>query len=71
MASLSVCLCLGQVKKLVSKPMVRDACFYRKLTDGPKDDPPTSVTADSQLDSLLGERLEYVTAMYKSIHFLM
>lgn len=48
-----MCICF-QVKKLLNKPVVRESCFYRKLTDRAKDEAALSFS-DIQLDNLLGE----------------
>lgn len=43
-----------QIKKLLNKPVVRESCYYRKLTDRGKDEPIPSFN-DAQLENLLGE----------------
>ncbi|XP_076830454.1 cell division cycle and apoptosis regulator protein 1 [Brachyhypopomus gauderio] len=56
MYTLGLHLSRAQVKKLLNKPVVRDTCYYRKLTDRPKDEPSPTGTPDAQLDNLLGNR---------------
>ncbi|XP_062852153.1 cell division cycle and apoptosis regulator protein 1 [Trichomycterus rosablanca] len=57
--TLGLHLSRAQVKKLLSKPQVKETCNYRKLTDRPKDEVFTPVfTADAQQDNLLGNRLQ-------------
>ena len=45
-----------QVKKLLNKPVVKESCYYRKLTDLGKDETPPSFI-DAQVEHLLGEFL--------------
>lgn len=46
--------CCFQIKKLLNKPVVRESCYYRKLTDRGKDEPVPSVN-EAQIENLLGE----------------
>ncbi|XP_062319317.1 cell division cycle and apoptosis regulator protein 1 isoform X2 [Osmerus eperlanus] len=55
MYTLGLHLSRAQVKKLLNKPVVRESCFYRKLTDRAKDEAALSFS-DIQLDNLLGNR---------------
>lgn len=48
-----LCVCF-QIKKLLNKPVVRESCYYRKLTDRGKDEPPPSLN-DSQIENITGE----------------
>lgn len=43
-----------QIKKLLNKPVVRESCHYRKLTDRGKDEPIPSFN-ESQIENLIGE----------------
>lgn len=43
-----------QIKKLLNKPVVRESCYYRKLTDRGKDEPVPSFN-ESQIENLTGE----------------
>ncbi|KAF5900921.1 cell division cycle and apoptosis regulator protein 1 isoform X1, partial [Clarias magur] len=56
MYTLGLHLSRAQVKKLLSKPLVKESCYYRKLTDRAKDEPNSFGTADSQLENCLGNR---------------
>uniref|UniRef100_A0AAY4ET01 Cell division cycle and apoptosis regulator protein 1 n=1 Tax=Denticeps clupeoides TaxID=299321 RepID=A0AAY4ET01_9TELE len=51
--TLGLHLSRAQVKKLLNKPVVRESCYYRKLTDGTKDEPAPCVMPDST-ENLLG-----------------
>ncbi|XP_071371978.1 cell division cycle and apoptosis regulator protein 1-like, partial [Centroberyx affinis] len=55
MYTLGLHLSRAQVKKLLNKPVVRESCYYRKLTDRGKDEPAPSFNG-AQLDNLLGNR---------------
>uniref|UniRef100_A0A672S3B7 Cell division cycle and apoptosis regulator protein 1 n=1 Tax=Sinocyclocheilus grahami TaxID=75366 RepID=A0A672S3B7_SINGR len=44
------------VKKLLNKPLVRESCHYRKLTDRPNDEPSPTLTSDALKDNLLGNQ---------------
>lgn len=48
-----------QVKKLLNKPLVRESCHYRKLTDRPKDEPSPILTSDALIDNFLGVQREW------------
>lgn len=56
MYTLGLHLSRAQVKKLLNKPLVRESCHYRKLTDRPKDEPSPSLNSDAQIDNLLGNQ---------------
>lgn len=43
-----------QIKKLLNKPVVRESCYYRKLTDRGKDEPIPSFN-EAQIENLIGE----------------
>lgn len=43
-----------QIKKLLNKPVVRESCYYRKLTDRGKDEPVPSLN-EAQIENLTGE----------------
>lgn len=43
-----------QIKKLLNKPVVRESCYYRKLTDRGKDEP-VPVLNEAQIENLTGE----------------
>lgn len=45
-----------QIKKLLNKPVVRESCYYRKLTDRGKDEP-TSSFNEALIENLLGNDL--------------
>uniref|UniRef100_A0A8C1V243 Cell division cycle and apoptosis regulator protein 1 n=1 Tax=Cyprinus carpio TaxID=7962 RepID=A0A8C1V243_CYPCA len=51
-----VFVCFFQVKKLLNKPLVRESCHYRKLTDRPKDEPSPILTSDALIDNFLGNQ---------------
>lgn len=53
--TLGLHLSRAQIKKLLNKPVVRESCHYRKLTDRGKDEPVPSFT-DAQIENLLGNR---------------
>ncbi|XP_048407221.1 cell division cycle and apoptosis regulator protein 1 isoform X2 [Stegostoma tigrinum] len=54
--TLGLHLSRAQVKKLISKVVLRDSCLYRKLTDGSKDE--VKVTeSEVESDHLLGNKL--------------
>ncbi|XP_067278621.1 cell division cycle and apoptosis regulator protein 1 isoform X3 [Pseudorasbora parva] len=57
MYTLGLHLSRAQVKKLLNKPMVKESCHYRKLTDRPKDEPSPTLTSDAQIDNLLGNQI--------------
>uniref|UniRef100_W5K1E6 Cell division cycle and apoptosis regulator protein 1 n=1 Tax=Astyanax mexicanus TaxID=7994 RepID=W5K1E6_ASTMX len=56
MYTLGLHLSRAQVKKLLNRPVVRESCYYRKLTDRAKDEPNPAATLDSQIENLLGNR---------------
>uniref|UniRef100_A0A671NS00 Cell division cycle and apoptosis regulator protein 1-like n=1 Tax=Sinocyclocheilus anshuiensis TaxID=1608454 RepID=A0A671NS00_9TELE len=56
MYTLGLHLSRAQVKKLLNKPLVRESCHYRKLTDRPKDEPSPTLTSDALIDNLLGNQ---------------
>lgn len=56
MYTLGLHLSRAQVKKLLNRPLVRESCHYRKLTDRPKDEPSPTLTSDAQIDNLLGNQ---------------
>lgn len=43
-----------QIKKLLNKPVVRESCYYRKLTDRGKDEPVPSYN-EAHIENLIGE----------------
>lgn len=43
-----------QIKKLLNKPVIRESCYYRKLTDSGKDEPVASLN-EAQIENLTGE----------------
>lgn len=45
-----------QIKKLLNKPVVRESCYYRKLTDRGKDEP-TPSSNEAQIENLTGDLL--------------
>uniref|UniRef100_A0AAV2JMB2 Cell division cycle and apoptosis regulator protein 1 n=1 Tax=Knipowitschia caucasica TaxID=637954 RepID=A0AAV2JMB2_KNICA len=53
--TLGLHLSRAQVKKLLNKPVVRESCYYRKLTDKGKDDPSPS-SSDVHVENLLGNK---------------
>lgn len=55
-----------QIKKLLNKPVVRESCYYRKLTDRGKDEPIPSLN-ESQIENLTGELTWIFVAMTVSI----
>uniref|UniRef100_A0A672L9Z6 Cell division cycle and apoptosis regulator protein 1 n=1 Tax=Sinocyclocheilus grahami TaxID=75366 RepID=A0A672L9Z6_SINGR len=56
MYTLGLHLSRAQVKKLLNRPLVRESCHYRKLTDRPKDEPSPTLTSDALIDNLLGNQ---------------
>lgn len=53
--TLGLHLSRAQIKKLLNKPVVRESCHYRKLTDRGKDEPiPTF--SETQIENLTGNR---------------
>lgn len=52
----SFCVCF-QIKKLLNKPVVRESCYYRKLTDRGNDEPATSLN-EAQIENLTGELMQ-------------
>uniref|UniRef100_A0A8C2K657 Cell division cycle and apoptosis regulator protein 1 n=1 Tax=Cyprinus carpio TaxID=7962 RepID=A0A8C2K657_CYPCA len=56
MYTLGLHLSRAQVKKLLNKPLVRESCHYRKLTDRPKDEPSPILTSDALIDNFLGNQ---------------
>ncbi|KAK2896512.1 hypothetical protein QQF64_005989 [Cirrhinus molitorella] len=56
MYTLGLHLSRAQVKKLLNKPLIRESCHYRKLTDRPKDEPTPTLTSDALIDNLLGNQ---------------
>ncbi|XP_013879868.1 cell division cycle and apoptosis regulator protein 1 isoform X2 [Austrofundulus limnaeus] len=55
MYTLGLHLSRSQVKKLLNKPLVRETCYYRKLTDRGKDEP-TPAFNEAQIENLTGNR---------------
>ncbi|CAL8298721.1 unnamed protein product [Merluccius merluccius] len=55
MYTLGLHLSRAQVKKLLNKPVVKESCYYRKLTDLGKDEALPSFS-DAQVEHLLGNR---------------
>uniref|UniRef100_A0A3Q2E5J6 Cell division cycle and apoptosis regulator protein 1 n=1 Tax=Cyprinodon variegatus TaxID=28743 RepID=A0A3Q2E5J6_CYPVA len=53
--TLGLHLSRAQVKKLLNKPVVREACYYRKLTDREKDEAALSYN-EAQIENLTGNR---------------
>lgn len=53
--TLGLHLSRAQIKKLMNKPVVRESCHYRKLTDRGKDEPAPTFT-ETHTDNLLGNR---------------
>ncbi|XP_038629415.1 cell division cycle and apoptosis regulator protein 1 isoform X1 [Scyliorhinus canicula] len=54
--TLGLHLSRAQVKKLISKVVLRDSCLYRKLTDGSKDEV-KATECETESDHLLGNKL--------------
>uniref|UniRef100_A0A8C6KJB7 Cell division cycle and apoptosis regulator protein 1 n=1 Tax=Nothobranchius furzeri TaxID=105023 RepID=A0A8C6KJB7_NOTFU len=52
--TLGLHLSRAQIKKLLNKPVVRETCYYRKLTDRGKDDPVPS-SNEAEIENLIGE----------------
>lgn len=50
-----------QIKKLLNKPVVRESCYYRKLTDRGKDEPVPS-SNEAQIENLTGDLLNLLTS---------
>ncbi|XP_023678342.1 cell division cycle and apoptosis regulator protein 1 [Paramormyrops kingsleyae] len=55
MYTLGLHLSRAQVKKLLNKPLIRESCFYRKLTDQAKDEAAPPISEESP-DNLSGNR---------------
>lgn len=53
--TLGLHLSRAQIKKLLNKPVVRESCHYRKLTDRGKDEP-TPAPGETTTENLLGNR---------------
>lgn len=53
--TLGLHLSRAQIKKLLNKPVVRESCYYRKLTDRGKDEPVPSFN-EAQIENLIGNR---------------
>ncbi|XP_061600546.1 cell division cycle and apoptosis regulator protein 1 isoform X2 [Cololabis saira] len=53
--TLGLHLSRAQIKKLLNKPVVRESCSYRKLTDRGKDDPVPSFN-EAQIENLTGNK---------------
>lgn len=53
--TLGLHLSRAQIKKLLNKPVVRESCYYRKLTDRGKDEPIPSFN-EALIENLLGNR---------------
>lgn len=53
--TLGLHLSRAQIKKLLNKPVVRESCYYRKLTDRGKDEPIPSFN-EAQIENLTGNR---------------
>ncbi|KAK1905985.1 Cell division cycle and apoptosis regulator protein 1 [Dissostichus eleginoides] len=53
--TLGLHLSRAQIKKLLNKPVVRESCHYRKLTDRGKDEP-TPTFSEAQIENLTGNR---------------
>lgn len=53
--TLGLHLSRAQIKKLLNKPVVRETCYYRRLTDRGKDEPAPSFN-EAQIENLLGNR---------------
>lgn len=53
--TLGLHLSRAQIKKLLNKPVVRESCYYRKLTDRGKDEPVPSYN-EAQIENLVGNR---------------
>lgn len=43
-----------QIKKLLNKPVIRESCYYRKLTDSGKDESVSSLN-EALIENLTGE----------------
>lgn len=54
MSIFSVLFLHFQIKKLLNKPVIRESCYYRKLTDSGKDEPVPSLN-EAQIENLTGE----------------
>nr|XP_009305515.1 cell division cycle and apoptosis regulator protein 1 isoform X3 [Danio rerio] len=57
MYTLGLHLSRAQVKKLLNKPLVKESCHYRKLTDRPKDEPCPALISEAHIDNLLGNQI--------------
>lgn len=53
--TLGLHLSRAQIKKLLNKPVVRESCYYRKLTDRGKDEPIPSFN-EALIENLIGNR---------------
>ncbi|KAG8000122.1 Cell division cycle and apoptosis regulator protein 1 [Nibea albiflora] len=53
--TLGLHLSRAQIKKLLNKPVVRESCYYRKLTDRGKDEPAPTFN-EAQIENLIGNR---------------
>lgn len=53
--TLGLHLSRAQIKKLMNKPVVRESCYYRKLTDRGKDEPVPSFN-EALIENLIGNR---------------
>ncbi|TNM99969.1 hypothetical protein fugu_013002 [Takifugu bimaculatus] len=53
--TLGLHLSRAQIKKLLNKPVIRESCYYRKLTDNGKDEPVQSMN-EAQIENLTGNR---------------
>lgn len=53
--TLGLHLSRAQIKKLLNKPVVRESCYYRKLTDRGKDEPLPSFN-EALIENLIGNR---------------
>lgn len=62
------CVCV-QIKKLLNKPVVRESCYYRKLTDRGNDEPAPSLN-EAQIENLTGELMQKLMGDTVSTSFL-
>uniref|UniRef100_A0A3B3WGG9 Cell division cycle and apoptosis regulator protein 1 n=1 Tax=Poecilia mexicana TaxID=48701 RepID=A0A3B3WGG9_9TELE len=53
--TLGLHLSRAQIKKLLNKPVVRESCYYRKLTDRGKDEAAASLN-EAHIENLIGNR---------------
>lgn len=57
-----------QIKKLLNKPVVRESCYYRKLTDRGKDEPVPS-SSEAQIENLTGNLVNLLGGVTAKVLF--